>query len=61
MTARTEVLLGESPLDPGAQGSGSSVSDYTHPSQHRGRLKGFGGVPGLPHGVAPDGDDARPR
>jgi hypothetical protein len=45
------------PHDPGAQGSGCTVSDYTHPSQHRGRLRGFGGVPGLPPGGAPDGDE----
>ena len=61
MAARTEVLLGGSPHDPGARCAGSSVSGYTHPSQHRGHLRGFGCVPGLPPGVAPDGDDARSR
>ena len=59
--ARTEGLLGESPHDPGAQCAGSSVSGRTHPSQHRGHLRGFGCVPGLSPGVAPDGDDARSR
>jgi hypothetical protein len=57
--ARTEVLLGESPHDPGARCAGSSVSGRTLPSQHRGDLRGFGCVPGLPPGVAPDGDGAR--
>ena len=47
MAARTEVLLGGSPHDPGARCAGSSVSGYTHPSQHRGDLRGFGCVPGL--------------
>jgi hypothetical protein len=59
MAARTEVLLGGSPHDPGARCAGSSVSGYTHPSQHRGHLRGFGCVPGLSPGVAPDGGDAR--
>src|SRR5215831_12337515 len=36
--ARTEALLGESPHDPGARCTGSSVSGRTHPSQHRGDL-----------------------
>jgi hypothetical protein len=35
MAARTEVLLGESPHDPGARCAGSSVSGRTHPSQHQ--------------------------
>jgi len=40
--ARTDVLLGESPQDPGARGAGSSASGRTDTSQHRGHLTGFG-------------------
>lgn len=58
-TARTEVLLGESPHDPGARCAGPSASVRTHSSQHRGHLRGFGWVPGFSPGVAPDGGDAR--
>ena len=57
-TARTEVLLGESPHDPGARCAGFSALGRTHRSQHRGDLSGLGCVPGLSPGVAPDGDVA---
>ena len=61
MAARTEVLLGGSPHDPGARCAGSSVSGRAHLSQHRGHLRGFGCAPGPSPGVAPDGDDAHSR
>jgi hypothetical protein len=61
MAARTEVLLGESPHDPRARGAGFSFLGRTHFSRHRGDFKGFGCVPGLSAGVAPDGDDAPSR
>jgi hypothetical protein len=53
--------IGESPQHPGAGCAGSSVSGRTHPRQHLGHLRGFGCVPWLSPGVAPDGDDARSR
>jgi len=59
--AHTEVLLGESPHDPGTRCAGPSVSGRTHPSQHRGHLSGFGCIPGLSSDGALEGDDARSR